>query len=83
MAGCWFRSPSTYPPETAVKARDASGRVGGVRDTGFRVNHRDSAVSGTDRQGPVPLRLIQGVAGSNPVSPTVVMSQDIADGRTQ
>ena len=27
-------------------------------------------MSGTDRQGPVPLRLIQGVAGSNPVSPT-------------
>ena len=52
-----------------MKARDSSGRVGGVRDTGLLVNQRESAASGFDRQGPVPLRLIQGVAGSNPVSP--------------
>src|SRR5665811_19133 len=69
-AGRRIRFPSTYPPETAVNARHSSGRVGGVRDTGFLVNQRESAASGNDRQGPVPLRLIQGVAGSNPVSPT-------------
>ena len=65
-----IRPPSTYPPETVVNVRDQPGRIGGVRNTGSRAHQRESAASGNDRQGSVPLRLIQGVAGSNPVSPT-------------
>ena len=48
-----IRPPSTYPPETAVRVRDRSSTVEGVRDTGSRVNHRESAASGNDRQGSV------------------------------
>src|SRR5665811_1307712 len=44
-----IRSPSTYPPETAVSVRDRSCTVGCVRDAGLPVNQRGSAVSGSDR----------------------------------
>ena len=37
------------PSETAVRVRDRSCTVGGVRDAGLPVNQRGSAVSGSDR----------------------------------
>lgn len=62
--------PSNYPPQSGVEHRQRPSMLGGVRGTVSRVAHGESAVFRHRSSRPGTPRFLQGVADSNPVSPT-------------